>query len=187
MLVFRGRRDAHLEALEGSLLEAGIAAEDLSGQSAPQSSGVMQPSQVLQGRQQRQPVLGQASPQPSSGTRMCHPSLCFRMQQTGFFAASIKHHMFHAPQLLRMQWTSLSTTFIRHPHELRVTATQDTPYRPCYFFITHPMRHASVLLRMQRTGLSPVSPSTATQDALTCYKPCMHAWMNCCRLLKVDD
>ncbi len=62
----------HLEALEGSLLQAGVAAKDLSGQRAPQSSGVMQPSQVLQARQQCQPVLGQASPQPSSSTRMCY-------------------------------------------------------------------------------------------------------------------
>ncbi len=61
----QGKRDVHLEALESSLLEASIAAEDLSGQRAPQSSGVMQPSQVLQARQQGQPVLGQASPQPS--------------------------------------------------------------------------------------------------------------------------
>ena len=38
----------HLEALEGSLLEAGIAAENLGGQSTPQGSRVVQSSQVFQ-------------------------------------------------------------------------------------------------------------------------------------------
>lgn len=63
-----GRVDVHLEAPEGSLLEGGVAAEYLGGQRTHQSRGVVHPSQVFQACQERQPVLGQASPQPSSGT-----------------------------------------------------------------------------------------------------------------------